>query len=67
VEGTSEHQAQEGARRRATSPKGIACCVLAATVVLMGVPITPAIHSLVLSTPQKPKQGNSLQNKNTLF
>jgi len=67
VEGTSEHQAQEGARRRATSTKGIACCVLAATVVLMGVPITPAIHSLLLSTPPPPKRKNLRKTKTRQF
>jgi hypothetical protein len=67
VEGTSEHQAQEGARRRATSTKGIACCVLAATVALMGVLITPAIHSLLLSTPPPPKRKNPPKTKTRQF
>jgi len=67
VEGTSEHQAQEGARRRATSTKGIVCCVLAATVALMGVPITPAIHSLLLSTPPPPKRKNPPKTKTRQF
>lgn len=67
MEGTSEHQAQEGARRRAPSTKGIACCVLAATVALMGVPITPAIHSLLLSTPPPPKRKNPPKTKTRQF
>lgn len=67
MEGTSEHQAQEGARRRATSTKGIACCLLAATVVLMGVPITPAIPSRLLTTPPPPKRKNPPKTKTRQF